>query len=83
MACLDCSYRQYLSSVAGIHRGGSCRFYTSSYCFYTHFLMFDHDYFADDDEDERVTMPVNEEGVKDVHNDVMKVEEFFSELNIR
>jgi len=37
----------------------------------------------DDDEDERVTMPVNEEGVKDVHKDVMKVEEFFSELNIR
>ena len=45
--------------------------------------MFDHDHFADDDEDERVTMPVNEEGVKDVHKDVMKVEEFFSELNIR
>ena len=46
-------------------------------------LMFDHDHFADDDEDERVTIPVSEEDVKDIYNDVMKVEKFFSELNIR
>ena len=45
--------------------------------------MFDHDHFADDDEDERVTIPVSEEDVKDIYNDVMKVEKFFSELNIR
>ena len=45
--------------------------------------MFDHDHFADDDEDEIVTIPVSEVDVKDVYNDIMKVEKFFSELNIR
>ena len=50
---------------------------------YVFFLMFDHDHLADDDEDERVTIPVSEEDVKDVYYDVLKVEKFFSELNIR
>ena len=45
--------------------------------------MFDHDHLTDDDEDERVTIQVSEEDVKDVYNDIMKVEKFFSELNIR
>ena len=45
--------------------------------------MFDHDHLADDDEDKRVTIPFSEEDVKDVYYDVLKVEKFFSELNIR